>query len=221
MHWEPISDKDRGIIARQLQREPRNLCGIARRCQRRCPQVIVNNPLPETASDAYFFPTVFWLTCPEAIRRISRLEDQGYIRQIQARLKDHQHVRENLQDAHVEYIFIRRRLLGRERLLAMKSQEQTRALTRNLELRGVGGSADLLSVKCLHMHYAHFLATRTNPVGLLVSKTLEFTGEDWRCDQCAATLQQDESRNWNANRISTPSQCSESNARVNFAGVAE
>jgi len=184
MHWEPISERDRKIIARQLRRNPRNMCGIARRCPCQCPQVIVNHPLPQEEGDAFFFPTVFWLTCPEAIRQISRMEDQGFIRQIQARLSDHKQVSQSLEDAHLEYIFIRRKLLGKERLLQLR--QESRPLSRHLERLGIGGLSDLSNIKCLHMHYAHFLATRSNPVGSLIEKTLEFSGE-WKCQGCHAS----------------------------------
>jgi uncharacterized protein len=185
MNWEPVSEADQTIIERQLQRPPRNLAGVAHRCPHHCPQVVVNHPLPQTESDATFFPTVFWLTCPAAVKRISRIEDHGYIQQIQSSVESSRDFLLDLRDAQLEYIFLRNSLLSPEE--RMNVRRQRKALAHSLERTGIGGVADLDTIKCLHMHYAHYLATRRNPVGRLVDKMLALAGETHECQGCTET----------------------------------
>ncbi len=182
MRWEKMNATDQDIIAKQIQRQPRNVCGIARRCPRHCPQVIVNRPLPQTETDAEFFPTVFWLTCPVMVSRIGRIEDQGYIRRIQTQVREDGELSQNLRDAHLEYIYVRNALLERTDRLHLR--QTRRLLSEEMSRLGIGGVADLNSIKCLHTHYAHYLATYSNPVGLLVEKLLSLQEADGECRQC-------------------------------------
>jgi hypothetical protein len=203
MKWEEPSDSDKDIIARQLQREPRNLTGVARRCRHACPQVVVNHPLPRAESDASYFPTVFWLTCPAVVRRISRIEDHGYIRRIQEDVQASRDFTHDLRDAQLEYIYLRNSLLEPEDRILLRSQRKP--LARSLERSGIGGVADLGTIKCLHMHYAHYLATRHNPVGKLVDKMLSLTGAERECQGCRGTaeaLPKDEQGSEEATRLS-------------------
>lgn len=182
MKWETATDQDREIIARQIERAPRNLSGIARRCRHHCPQVVVNSPLPQDAEDAEFFPTVFWLTCPAAVRHISRIEDQGYIRKIQETVSRDRDCQQNLREAHQEYIYLRLELLRPEERMALRRTRKP--LAEALERLGIGGVADLKTIKCLHTHYAHYLATQRNPIGRLVKTMLDFAGRGQACNAC-------------------------------------
>ncbi len=182
MNWEPVTKKDQKIISGQIKRQPRNLHGIARRCGYRCPQVTVNAPLARSETDAQFFPTVFWLTCPEAVRRISRIEDQGFIQFIQARINQKPDLFQHFRESQLEYIYIRRSLLDPETRRSLRARDAGPA--RNLESVGIGGVADLRGIKCLHTHYAHYLATRNNPVGRLVEQMLKLMRDQWQCQDC-------------------------------------
>lgn len=187
MNWERATASDREIIRRQIQRLPRNLHGVARRCPHRCPLVTVNYPLGLEAEDATFFPTVFWLTCPEAVRRVGLIEDRGYIARIQAHIDHSAALTQELQDAHREYIFVRRSLLAPETRLALRAEQSSWAP--HVEQLGIGGIADLKGIKCLHMHYAHYLATRHNPVGQLVERMLRLMQGRWQCRACRQALE--------------------------------
>jgi uncharacterized protein len=181
MKWEAVTAEDREIIERQLDRPPRNLSGIARRCRHRCPQVVVNHPLP-TPEENSVFPTVFWLTCPAAVQRISRIEDRGYIRRIQTSVQESRDFFLDLQDAHLEYIYLRNSLLEPDTRLELRRNRKS--LAQSLESTGIGGVADMRSIKCLHTHYAHYLATRRNPVGRLVDKLLDLDLDEAVCRDC-------------------------------------
>lgn len=182
MNWERVTTADREIVGRQIQRPPRNLHGVARRCPRSYPMVTVNYPLGLAEDDAAFFPTVFWLTCPEAVRRVGRIEDRGYIARIQEHIDRSPALSQEMQDAHREYVFVRRSLLAPETRLALRAEQS--AWAPHVERLGIGGVADLRGIKCLHMHYAHYLATRHNPVGQLVERMLRLMQDRWQCRAC-------------------------------------
>ncbi len=182
MTWEPVCEQDKKIIRQQINRHPRNLHGIARRCIYQCPQVSVNYPLPKANEDVAFFPTVFWLTCPEAVRQISRIEDRGFIQVIQEKITGSRELSYGMQDSHKEYIYIRRTLLNSSMLIRLRKSETE--LVRAVEQVGIGGVSDLQGVKCLHMHYAHYLATRNNPIGELIDKMIALSASKWKCNTC-------------------------------------
>ena len=67
---------DLRIVAEQLGREPTIPFTVVARCPDGHPLVIRNAPLD---GDGNPFPTTFWLTCPNAVRSVSRLESEGWI----------------------------------------------------------------------------------------------------------------------------------------------
>jgi len=73
----------------------------------------------------------------------------------------------SLDEAHRAYITERNRLLSPE---DRASLEEERMLKDLLE-KGIGGTADVKRVKCLHLHVAHALV-RDNPIGDRVLEAL-------------------------------------------------
>ena len=65
---------DADVVAEQLGRPPRGLRGVAHRCPCGLPDVVETAP---RLDDGTPFPTLFYLTCPRAPRRVSRLESAG------------------------------------------------------------------------------------------------------------------------------------------------
>lgn len=182
MKAEAITAQDRRIIGWQIRREPRNLYGVARRCKKQCPKVIINHPLSRKKTPADIFPTVFWLTCPKAVQRIGRIEDQGNIQRIQHHITNNFMLARNMRDAHQEYIFIRRSLVESSTLNRVRISEKK--VLKNLERLGIGGVADIKGIKCLHAHYAHYLATGNNPVGQLVADMIRLSDDSGYCRDC-------------------------------------
>lgn len=99
------------------------------------------------------FPTLYWLTCPETVKAVSRLESEGWIKRLARHAETDPAARTALRRAHESYARERGRLLpGAERW------------------GGVGGST--AGIKCLHAHYAHHLAGGPDPVGQWVGRKL-------------------------------------------------
>ncbi len=153
---EPLSLKDKKVIAKQLGRVPRGLHGIERRCPHGYPQVVRVYPLVEGKP----FPTLFWLTCPFLTKQIDRLEAEGWIKYLEELLEVDRPLASRFREAHRAYITERNRLLFPEDRATLKEA----GMLKDLLEKGIGGTADFARVKCLHLHLAHTLA-RNNPIG--------------------------------------------------------
>lgn len=136
---------DAAAVRQQMQREMRGRWAVARRCHLGVPMVIESHP---RLDDGAPFPTLYWLTCPVLVKRVSRLEAAGRMTEINERL-----ARDGVWKAR----------LG----AAIAKLRQRRDSHEVIEDSGAppGGGPD--KVKCLHAHVAQELALPPNPVGAL------------------------------------------------------
>lgn len=93
------------------------------------------------------FPTTFWLTCPLLIKRVSRLEAEGWMATVNERLGSGA-LRAGLERAIARY-------------RARRDSHEV------IEERGAPPGGGPGKVKCVHAHAAHELADPPNPVGAL------------------------------------------------------
>jgi exopolyphosphatase/guanosine-5'-triphosphate,3'-diphosphate pyrophosphatase len=100
------------------------------------------------------FPTLFWLTCPAAVKAVARIEAGGAIGGYNERFELDPTFAEALERAHRGY-----------------AEERARDLAEALEWGGVGGTRR--GVKCLHAHYANHLAGGEDPLGATVATEVE------------------------------------------------
>ena len=119
------------------------------------PAVIRNAPLLD---DGTPMPTRYWLVDPDLVLAVSRVEADGGVRAAEAAVES-----EALAAVHDIY-----------------AVERDAALPRDHDgprpHGGVGGTAT--GVKCLHAHYAYFLAGGADPVGRWVQGQLEARATD-------------------------------------------
>ncbi len=152
-----VDERDLRIIEEQLGRRPRGVVAVERRCPAGHPQVIKVYPLLGKEP----FPTLFWLTCPEIVRQISRLEHEGWIERLEELIKGDPELRRRYHESHRTYI--------RERWQTLREEDkrwlEAHGLLEVFQRRGIGGLRDWDAVKCLHMHYAHYKARGENPIG--------------------------------------------------------
>jgi exopolyphosphatase/guanosine-5'-triphosphate,3'-diphosphate pyrophosphatase len=136
---DELRASDLDAVREQLGREPTVPFSVVARCSDGHPLVIRNRPVD---TDGHPFPTIYWLTCPAAVKSVSRLESEGWI----ARLADDAEVAERIEEAHAAYASERGGMAaGAERW------------------GGVGGTGH--GLKCLHAHYAYHLAGGDDAVG--------------------------------------------------------
>ncbi|MCR4403094.1 MAG: DUF501 domain-containing protein [Firmicutes bacterium] len=173
---------DEELVERQMGRKPRGFVRVATRCPLGLPETIVTKPvmLKGDATDRRErvepFPTVFWLTCPGAVRAVSELEARGWVRRLQERLARDPMAFEAHLDAARSYADYRVSLLspGEASHLAKEHPRQYKVIACS-GVGGVLGRSGDAGVKCLHAHYADYLARGVNPIGKWVRELLTGT----------------------------------------------
>ncbi|MGH2684518.1 MAG: DUF501 domain-containing protein [Actinomycetota bacterium] len=148
--WE-LRGSDLALVRDQLGREPLTRFSVVVRCGDGHPLVIRNHPVDGEGNP---FPTLYWLTCPDAVKGVSRLEADGWIRRLDERAGEDPPFGAELERAHADY-----------------ARERGRWATGAEELGGVGGGR--AGIKCLHAHYAHHLAGGVDPAGAWVAEHAE------------------------------------------------
>jgi exopolyphosphatase/guanosine-5'-triphosphate,3'-diphosphate pyrophosphatase len=142
---------DLEAVREQLGREPTTPFTVVARCSGGHPLVIGNAPFDV---DGHPFPTTFWLTCPEAVKAVSRLEATGWIGRLNERAQRDEAFASGLEAAHGAY--------------ALERGEMAE------EAGSWGGVAGTRTgVKCLHAHYAYHLSGGADPVGAWVAAEVE------------------------------------------------
>jgi hypothetical protein len=143
------SAADAEVIHARLGRAPQAEYEVVVRDAAGAPRVLRNAPL---TADGTPMPTRYWLADPELVVRVSRLEASGGVRAAQAAVDP-----SALERAHHAY--------ATERDAALPAGHQGPRPS-----GGVGGTR--VGVKCLHAHYAYWLAGGDDPVGAWVEAAL-------------------------------------------------
>jgi exopolyphosphatase/guanosine-5'-triphosphate,3'-diphosphate pyrophosphatase len=146
-----LRTSDLDIVRDQLGREPTTPFDVIVRCAVGHPLVIRNDPRGAAGEP---FPTTYWLTCPEAIKAVSRLESAGWVARLNERFDTDATFRADVERAHAEAAEDRARLLPAARGWG-----------------GVGGTRR--GLKCLHAHYANHLSGGDDVVGARVAGQIE------------------------------------------------
>jgi hypothetical protein len=148
-----VVNTDKKIVDKQLGRIARGVRAVVSRCPKGYPTVVLTDVF---LADGTPFPTIFWLTCPELRKRISQVEGDGGLHKIQLLAEHNPTLRRRLIEAHQNYIAYR--------YLLVDGADKSHTVFRT----GVGGVNNLTRIKCLHAHYAHYLATGLNAIGELI-----------------------------------------------------
>lgn len=144
-----MSDHDRAIVRELLGREPNGRFEVVVRDAAGNPVVIRNHPLLD---DGTPMPTLYWLCGRDEVVRVSRLEAAGGVDRAEAEVDP-----DELAAAHRRYAAERDALIPADHTGPRPSG-------------GVSGTRT--GVKCLHGHYAWFLAGGDDPVGRWVAERL-------------------------------------------------
>ena len=148
---EGLRAADLESVREQLGRDPTTPFTVVARCAGGHPLVVRNAPFDV---DGHPFPTTFWLTCPEAVKAVSRVEAGGAIGRINDHARDDEVFGTALEAAHRAY-----------------AAERGEMAEEAVSWGGVAGTRS--GVKCLHAHYAYHLAGGADPVGAWVAEEVE------------------------------------------------
>lgn len=145
-----LSDADRALVAELLGRAPQGTFEIAVRHDDGTPRVIRNAPILD---DGTPMPTLYWLVSAHDRLVVSRLESHQAVSASEAAVDAGE-----LLAAHNAYRAERDELVPEH-------------WTGHTPSAGVGGTR--VGVKCLHAHYAYWLAGGDDPIGRWVSRQLQ------------------------------------------------
>jgi hypothetical protein len=146
----PLTENDRQEVEALLGRPPQGeFSVVVRDAHSGAPVVLCNTPLLD---DGTPMPTRYWLVDPELNRLVGRLESAGGVRAAEAAVDPVE-----LASAHERAATERNTALPANHLGPKPSG-------------GVGGTRR--GVKCLHAHYAWWLAGGEDPVGAWVHERL-------------------------------------------------
>jgi len=123
---------DEELVARQIGRRPRAFARVVVSCPFGRPAVTEQAPFDE---DGHPFPTQYYVTCPQLVAAISRLEAAGGVERWSRAAAEDETLARSLADA----------------------QAEQRRLRPEIDA-GIGGSTRTGSLKCLHAHAAFALA---------------------------------------------------------------
>ncbi|MGM0421005.1 MAG: DUF501 domain-containing protein [Bacillota bacterium] len=172
-----LNSLDRSIVEGQLDSRSDNVLEIIKYCPTGYPMLLLVHPFWNKEP----FPTIYWLSCPVLKERVSKLEDQGYLNLFKHKAEEIQIYNRKLAEAHRDYAQKRIELLDQPTLYQAKNISTD--LYEMLVDSGVAGIRDKAGLKCLHGHYAHYLADRNNPVGEDVDKMIDIPTNCHQCSQ--------------------------------------
>jgi len=168
-----VSKEDLIIIEKQLERSVSNVLNVEKRCFYSYPQVIRSFPL----KDGKPFPTLYWLTCPYLVEKVSKLEAEQKINEIEKIIQNDPELNQQMKRVHKEEIE------KRMKLLEEKINSLPKNMVKKLKETGIGGIKDFSTIKCLHLHYASFLVGEDNPAGEIVDRYIDNKYcDDKRCE---------------------------------------
>jgi uncharacterized protein len=119
---------------------------------------VVRMPLLRNKSP---FPTLYWLTDPDMSRKVGSLEALGSVKTFEIRIKQNISAMQLYLSQHARYASSRWELASESERKIL----QENGFHEKLKHVGIGGIRELYTVKCLHLHMAHLLATGDNIIG--------------------------------------------------------
>ena len=161
---------DAALVARQLGRTPRAFRRVVARCPFGRPAVTEQEPYDR---DGEPFPTTYYLTCPQLVAAIARLEAVGGVERWSAAAREDPELRASLEEVTEEQRHLREELAGDRR-----GRDEGASLG-----LGIGGSRSPGHLKCLHAHAAFALA---RPGYVLGERILAEVDPLWPAERCCS-----------------------------------
>lgn len=146
-----LTSEELPLIQELLGRPSKARAAVAVRCANGIPAVLRCDPYDVEGNP---FPTMFWLCAPLAASKIGGLESTGVMTDLTEQVRADTDIARRYREA-------------KDRFLALRDQLPGGPIPGNPTQGGMAHR-----VKCLHSLYAHWLATRDNPIGEWVHEQL-------------------------------------------------
>ena len=138
----------------QLNRKVRSNINVVAKCHFDLPVVV---DVPKNLDDGTPFPTMYWLTCPMYVKKVSTLESNGMVKNLDKQL--------------VENKKLNKLWRKRQKSYENERNKKYKNLTNTISpIGGVGGTTK--SIKCLHSHLADELVSGENVIGKVVLESV-------------------------------------------------
>lgn len=169
--------EDISIIQKQIHSSAVDPYAIAVRCTYSFPMLIVQKINSAGTLLFQHLSNPIWLTCPYLNEKIHAIENDGSIERMTDFMNSQRLMTSHMHDAHAEFYFLRKNMYNRQ--FNMPYPEE---LTDRLNL-GIGGIRNIRHIKCLHLHFAHYLICKKNKVGYMTKLLLnnKIYCDDGRC----------------------------------------
>jgi hypothetical protein len=173
----PPSEQDIETVKRQINTKRSDPYSVAVRCVYGYPTLIVQKLHHNNSIDFEYLSNPIWLTCPYLNNKIHELENDGFIKKISEFMHTDRLMKTHMHDAHAEFYFYRKKLFAEQ-----FGKAYPEVLTKKFNL-GIGGIKDIDNIKCLHLHFGHFLICKKNEVGYVTKHLLnnKIYCDDGRC----------------------------------------
>lgn len=175
------TDRDETAIRWQLESDNVNIAGVVERCNYGYPRIMLmhhgKNPAEGAAMNYGALSNLIWLTCPFLNEKIHRLEDRGFIEKISEFVNNDQDLSSLMIRAHAHFYYFRKAVFNRYVGPVMPLDKMKPVNS------GIGGTADVNKLKCLHAHFAYSRICRHDVAGYITSYLLGFkyNCDDGRC----------------------------------------
>jgi hypothetical protein len=151
---------DREVVERQIGRPPRAFRRVVVRCPYGRPAVTEQAPFDASGEP---FPTTYWLTCPQLVAKLARVEAAGGVERWSRLASEDPELRASAERAH----------------------EEQRRLRPELDA-GIGGQTRTGGLKCLHAHAAFALARPAYELGERILAEVEPL---WPAQECCTSVE--------------------------------
>jgi uncharacterized protein len=157
-----ISENEKLIIEEQLGRPPEGLQEIVYRDSKKAPVVLRVTSIVRGKP----FPNMYWLSDKTLCKAIDKIESHGFVKELENLvIPFDEELKMKLKQNHLQYIEKRWSYFVKEHNL----DSILPVYQDSLKEKGIGGLSKFDRVRCLHMHYAHYLVDG-NSIGELLEE---------------------------------------------------
>lgn len=176
-----INGEEYNLVVKLLGRQPRTPFTVKTYCPDGTPQTIIANPVFLEDGIWKPFPAFVWLVCPRLKAKAGIIEHKGYVKEFTKRLINDETFYKKFVEGQKEIANIRLKLAQE----IYPNGDLPEHIKNILSENTIAGSKNVMGVKCLHSHLAHFLAFGNNPIGEEVYKMI---GACKKEDACGSLL---------------------------------
>ncbi|MBT7609262.1 MAG: DUF501 domain-containing protein [Bacteriovoracaceae bacterium] len=157
-----ITEQEIKFIQKQLGRPPEGLQEIVYRDSKKDPVVLRVTSIVRGKP----FPNMYWLSDKSLCKAIDKIESHGFVKELEnIIIPQNEILKEKINLNHQQYIQKRWNYFIAEHNI----KTILPAYVESLKTKGIGGLSKFKRVRCLHMHYAHYLVDG-NSIGELLEE---------------------------------------------------